>query len=185
MAATAAAFSQELLTLWTRDPALAASASTITVMLMIGTAINGAMHFPYALHLASGATSLPLTINAILVTIMVPLTIGLATEFGAMGGAMAWLLLNFLYLLIGTWLTHRTLLRGKGVSWLLNDVAVPAAVSALIVGLSSLGIKAAGLSNVTTIVLGCGVAAVCILGLLLMTHRTRVAIQSMWSLTNR
>jgi hypothetical protein len=38
---------------------------------------------------------------------------------------MAWLVLHILYVLLGTWMTHRTLLKGIGGQWLLHDVAIP------------------------------------------------------------
>ena len=181
VAATAAVYSYDLLALWTRDPALADSTSSITAMILVGTALNGSMHFPYALQLAAGATRLPLMIYPTLIVVMVPLTIGLATEFGAMGGAMAWALLNVLYLALGTWLTHRSLLQGLGLRWLMSDVIVPASVSVATIGLSSIEIRALALSSTNTLAAGSVVMVVCAVSLLLMTHRTRAAIRSVWS----
>lgn len=127
--------SHDLVYLWTGDLALASNIAPILSLILIGTSLNGAMHFPYALQLAYGATRLPLTINAILVVIFVPLIILFATQFGAIGGAAAWALLNGIYLLIGTWLTHRSLLKGLGAKWLFGDVGVPLAISLLVMSL--------------------------------------------------
>ena len=74
IATAAAVFSNEILTLWTGDPALATSAAPIVSLLLIGTALNGVMHFPYALQLAFGMAQLPLKINAILISAMIPTT---------------------------------------------------------------------------------------------------------------
>ena len=49
---------------------------------------------------------------------------------------MAWLTLHALYVLLGTWLTHRHLLRGLGKQWLFRDVGVPLGV-ALIAGMAA------------------------------------------------
>jgi O-antigen/teichoic acid export membrane protein len=181
MAAAAAAYSLELLTLWTRDPALAASASTITTLFLIGTALNGSMHFQHALQLASGVTRLSLIIYLILISIMVPLTIVLASHFGAIGGALAWALLNALYALIGTWLTHRSLLRGVGWAWMVSDVIIPAIISAVTIGLLSIKIRSLGLSPIATLMMGGITALACSMALLLMTHRTRSAVRSIWA----
>lgn len=47
---------------------------------------------------------------------------------------MAWLTLHVFYVLLGTWLTHRSLLKGIGVVWLIQDVGIPFMLS-IIVGL--------------------------------------------------
>ena len=107
----------------------------IVSLLLIGTTLNGVMHFPYALQLAYGATKLPLKINVILMVVMVPMTILLASSFGAVGGATSWALLNCIYLFIGTWLTHRLLLKGIGGKWLMEDVAIPLGVSLSVAGI--------------------------------------------------
>jgi O-antigen/teichoic acid export membrane protein len=133
-AVTVAIFSKDLLYLWTRNDHLAATSAPIVSLFVIGTALNGVMHFPYALQLAYGATRLPLTINMILMFIMVPLTITLARVYGAVGGAAAWALLNTLYLFVGTWLTHRSLLKGIGAKWLLGDVGLPLAMTVIVAG---------------------------------------------------
>jgi hypothetical protein len=53
--------------------------------------------------------------------------------YGVTGGALAWMLLNTGYLLFGTWLTHRHLLKGVGLGWLVHDVLVPIVISAAII----------------------------------------------------
>ena len=48
-----ALFAEDLLAVWTGDAALAAATSPIVALLVLGTALNGVMHFPYALQLAT------------------------------------------------------------------------------------------------------------------------------------
>ena len=132
---TGIVFSRDFVALWTRDPRTASSVAPIVSLFLIGTMLNGAMHFPYALQLAYGATGLPLKINMILISAFVPMVIVLAERFGAAGGAAAWAILNCLYLFIGTWLTHRSLLKGIGARWLVYDVARPLGLAVLIAGL--------------------------------------------------
>ena len=127
-------YSNDILLMWTRNPAIASAAAPIVSIFIVGTALNGAMHFPYALQLAFGTPRLPLQINAILMALTIPTTIVLAYRFGAIGGACSWALINAIYLLIGTWLTHRRLLQGIALKWLASDVGIPLLLSVLIVG---------------------------------------------------
>src|ERR1051325_5122223 len=53
-----AAFSAEVLLLWTRNGAIAANAHLVLSLLILGTAVNGVMTIPYALQLAHGWTRL-------------------------------------------------------------------------------------------------------------------------------
>ena len=158
IALAGAVFSRQILTLWTKDPMLASDAAPIVALFLIGTMLNGAMHFPYALQLAFGMTRLPLIINAILMTIMIPMTIFLTLHFGAIGGAGAWALLNCVYLLVGTWLTHRFLLTGLGPKWLLWDVGMPLLVSLLVVVGAGSAFKSLGCSPLTELFFGAGAA---------------------------
>jgi len=123
-------FARDLVQAWTGSPALAASVAPLVPMLAAGVALHCVMHVPYALQLAHGLTRLSLTASLVMLAVAVPLTIALATAYGAAGGAAAWLALHVLGTLLGSWLTHRHLLRGTWGRWLAIDVGVPAALSA-------------------------------------------------------
>jgi O-antigen/teichoic acid export membrane protein len=125
-------FPEDLVRVWTGDAGLAGSAAALLPFLAIGTALHGIMYLPYALQLAYGTTKLQLTISGALLAVAVPTTVVLALRFGAIGGALAWLAMHSMYLALGTWLTHRSLLKGLGLKWITRDVGVPLAVSALV-----------------------------------------------------
>ncbi|HTQ74986.1 MAG TPA: oligosaccharide flippase family protein [Burkholderiales bacterium] len=127
-----AVFPAELIQAWTGDGELAANAALLLPILAVGTALHAVMYVPYALQLAYGTTRLQLTISALLLAFATPATIVLVLRFGAVGGALAWLSLHSLYLVLGTWLTHRRLLKGLGPEWMTREVGVPFAVSALV-----------------------------------------------------
>jgi O-antigen/teichoic acid export membrane protein len=116
--------------LWTGNAATAVATAPLIGILTAGTALHGVMFFPYALQLAHGRVNIPLTINLVLVLVQVPLLVFLASELGAIGGAVTWLVLQILYLPLGTWLTHRALLPGIGRRWLAVDVSRPLIVTA-------------------------------------------------------
>jgi len=127
-----ASFSVDLINVWTGNESLAQSVAPIVAILVMGTALNGVMHFPYALQLAYGMVRLPFILAATLAVVLVPLIVFLTWSYGALGGAAAWLLLNVIYLFWGTWLTHRHLLKGVAAQWLLQSVAMPLAISILV-----------------------------------------------------
>ena len=127
-----AVFAEELVLVWTGNSALASSVAPVIALLAIGSALHGVMYFPYALQLASGMTRLPLTINAVLMIVLIPLIIYFTLKYGALGGAMAWLTLHVLYVLFGTWLTHRRLLKSVGAIWLIQDVGSPLVLCILV-----------------------------------------------------
>jgi O-antigen/teichoic acid export membrane protein len=125
IAAFLAFFSVDLVTFWTGNSNLARAAGPVVSLLAVGSAIHGVMHIPHALQLAAGRTDLPLKINGSLLLVLVPLTIYLASRYGAIGGGIAWLTLHILYVLLGTVLTHRHLLRELRWTWISRDVIVP------------------------------------------------------------
>ncbi len=127
-----AVFGYELVLVWTSNRAIASNVAPVIALLAIGSGLHGAMYFPYALQLAYGITRLPLTINIILMMAFLPLIIYFALTYGALGGALAWLVLHMMYMLLGTWLTHRRLLKGVGAGWLLQDIGIPLMLTLLI-----------------------------------------------------
>jgi O-antigen/teichoic acid export membrane protein len=129
MATVIALFSEEILRLWTQDPAIARSAAPIVSILVCGTALNGLMNVPYALQLAAGMTGLAFRLVVVKLVLFGPAIVLLTLKFGAAGAATAWLLLNALYVVIGIPLTHASLLGGHGVTWLIRDVLPPAAAA--------------------------------------------------------
>ena len=149
-----AAFSTPIFTIWTGDAELARSVFWVVTLLMVGTAFNCAMHFPYALQLSFGKSSLPMLINGVLLCAFVPLLIMLSQRFGILGGAMAWASLNTLYLFFGTWITHRKLLRGTGLRWLASDVGLPFLSSLVLVGGGAYALFSAGLPDLVGAAIG-------------------------------
>ena len=147
-------FSTDILTLWTGNAGLADSLSLVVGFLLLGTVLNGAMHFPYALQLAFGDSRLPMMINTTLLIIFIPLLVLLSLRFGIVGAASAWAMLNLLYLFLGTWLTHRKLLPGIAGRWLGGDVGVPILVSLVIVGGGCLALRQLDLPSLAAMVIG-------------------------------
>ena len=125
IAALIAFFAFDILRLWTGNVEIARNVAPIVILLVIGTALNGLMNLPYALQLAHGWTSLGLRLNAMFIALQVPGLIWMAVEFGAVGAAAVWVILNGIYMLLGVPLTHRRLLIGEARRWLIEDTLVP------------------------------------------------------------
>jgi len=158
IAITAAIFSVDLLYLWTENEALAISTAPIVSLLIIGTALNGVMHFPYALQLAYGTTRIAIVTNIILILLTVPITIILTNHYGATGGAAGWAILNLIYIFLGTYLTHRTLLIELGNKWLISDVAYPLCMAILIAGIGGKLAQIGDHSHYANLLIGSGLA---------------------------
>lgn len=139
-----ALFAEDLVTVWTGNAAIAAGVAPIIALLAIGSALHGVMYLPYALQLAYGETRLPIYITLTLMALLLPLIVLLTLNRGARGAAMAWLVLHVLYMIIGTWVTHRHLLRGLAVRWIFQDVGIPLVVTTLVGLLGSSAIHFAG-----------------------------------------
>ena len=133
VAAVLALFSSEILTMWTGQVETAKQAAPLLSILVVGTAVNGLMHLPYAVQLAYGWTSIGLALTITQVVVFLPLLVWAATAHGAIGAAWVWALLNVAYLTIGLPWTHRRLLRGEAAEWIISDVAAPAIAAIAVV----------------------------------------------------
>lgn len=159
-------FSVNLVFIWTGDLNTAYMIAPLITLLALGSALHGVMFLPYSLQLAHGLTHLPLTINLILIVILTPMTIIFAIYKGAIGGAMAWLILHILHILLGFSLTHRTLLPHLSKKQIIRDIGIPLLISFLFGLLSYYLIQQTNYSDYLKIFLAgvsCLLTMVCIL----------------------
>ncbi len=126
---TLAVFSQEVLTLWTHNVQLAEKTHLIMSIVLVGTCMNGLMNMPYALQLAYGWTRLALVTNIIAASILAPFVIFGASQYGVVGAASAWVLLNLGYMLIPLQIMHNRLLKDEKMNWYLQDVLLPMSIT--------------------------------------------------------
>lgn len=115
---------QDLVMLWTGRADVALEVAPLVAVLVVGSALNGIMYFPYALQVASGRPRIAFAINAVLLVVMTPLIIVLAMRYGAMGGAISWATLGVIYVIVGAWVTGRKVMPFAGWPWLIRDVGV-------------------------------------------------------------
>ncbi|MDF1485192.1 oligosaccharide flippase family protein [Ramlibacter sp. H39-3-26] len=120
---------EALVRIWTHDASLALLVAPIMALLGIGCALHGMMFLPHALTLAAGAVRLALYVNIMVLVLAVPLVWFLALHHGALGAAVAWLAFQSAHLFFGSWLTHRVLLPGMELPWLVSDIGPPLVVA--------------------------------------------------------
>ena len=118
-------FSNEILELWTQNQTLVQHTSLLVSLLIVGNALNGIMHLPYALQLAHGWTRLALIQNSVAVVILVPAIYFATMQWGTVGAAIIWIALNVGYLLLGNHFMHRRLLTNEKWQWYLNVLFKP------------------------------------------------------------
>jgi O-antigen/teichoic acid export membrane protein len=133
LSASAFFYAGDLLQLWTGSVALAQSTAPIARLLILGSTLNGIMHFPYAAQLATGNERLTLSINVGLIAVMLPTMVILARSYGAMGGAIGWAVQNGAYFTVGIALTHRRILQVEAARWFFGDLLPPLIMAALMV----------------------------------------------------
>jgi O-antigen/teichoic acid export membrane protein len=122
-------FSWGFINAWIGDAAIADQAGPVAALFVIGTILNGLVAMPYRVTLAKGWSMYGFYQNLVAVFIFVPLLYFLIRQRGMIGAAEAWLILNCAFLLISAPIMHRQVLRGQFATWLVQDVAIPAAVT--------------------------------------------------------
>jgi O-antigen/teichoic acid export membrane protein len=127
-------FSDAILLLWSGDSEIARNTAPILSILAIGTCLNGFMHMPYWAQLAHGWTSLAFYQNLVSVVVLVPLMVMLTRDYGGVGAASVWVILNSGYVLIAIHIMHHRILQTEKWDWYVHDVGAPT-VAALTVAL--------------------------------------------------
>jgi len=141
VAVVVALFSYEILLLWTQNPTTAQQTHLLVSILICGTALNGLMFLPCALQLAFGWTSLSLFKSMIYTVLFVPLIIYAAVNYGAVGVASIWVILNLCSFVFEIPIMHLRLLRKEKWRWYLHDVCLPLVVCIFIAGIGRIFIR--------------------------------------------
>ena len=122
-------FADRILLLWTADSVLTEQVAPIMIVLALGTLLHGLMWMPYQMQIAHGWTSLTIRINAIAVTLYIPAILWVVPEFGAIGAAWVWVILNASYILIGVHFMYRRILKAEKWRWYCIDTLIPISVA--------------------------------------------------------
>ena len=126
------AFSDVVLDLWTRDPALSEHTSVILRILLFGNLLNGLLNMPWQAQLAYRWTGLALRAECIAVIVVVPAILWATPRYGMAGAGWAWVGLNAGYVLIVTHFMYRRILGDERWIWYRDDILFPLLPAALI-----------------------------------------------------
>lgn len=129
-ASVLAFFAEDVLSLWTGNPQIAAQAAPLLALWTLGAALNALLHVPHAAQLASGWTRLSTTLNGLVLVCLVPLTLWLVPSRGAQAAGWIWVGVNLLHVFLGVSLMHRRILAGQARQWYVHSLLVPAAAAA-------------------------------------------------------
>jgi O-antigen/teichoic acid export membrane protein len=132
VAFTIALFSRELLTIWTRDPRIAERASPLLTVLVSAMVIRALYDIPYMMQLSQGRAKMAVYTNLISVVIYVPLLTVMVARYGAIGAAIALLVLDGTKFVIWGHVVHADLLAEEKWHWYLFDVGRPALAAAAV-----------------------------------------------------
>jgi O-antigen/teichoic acid export membrane protein len=158
-------FSKDLIYLWTGNEITSERTWLVASIYALGTGLNGLMNLPYFLTLTYNWTKLAFYQNLVFLILMVPLTIYLATTYGAMGGALSWAVINILYFFVTPSLIHKKLLKGEKQKWYWNDnikILVPCVIVFLLGKYSILKLTDFNTVYRYTFVFICGIIAITI-----------------------
>ena len=154
LAAIIAVFPFEIGFLWLQDSSIAKEVAPIASLLAVGNCLNGLMNIPFALQLANGNTRIGLYLSSCLVASMAPAMIFAASQYGVVGGAATWVVINALHLLIGLPITHKFLLPGETSAWFRFDVLPPFLAALVVVGVGRMVLQHDQSALFTLLVIG-------------------------------
>lgn len=113
-------FGRDVLALITSQPTVDRTAPVLSI-LAVGFLFNSAASLAYTAAVATGNTSLPIRNNLIAVAGYVPILVLATLRLGAIGAALAWLLLNVYYLATLVPIVHRDIVRTSTTRWLTKN----------------------------------------------------------------
>ena len=120
-----ALFAPEILTVWLGNPVTVKNTSLLVSLLVTGTAIHCLIHLPHSLMVAYNWTSLTFYQNLIAVIILIPALFWITNQYGSVGAALVWIVLNLCYVLIGNQIMHARILQTEKMKWYYQDVGLP------------------------------------------------------------
>jgi O-antigen/teichoic acid export membrane protein len=130
-----AAFSREIMVVWTNNLTIVDHTYLLVTLFIIGSIFLALQVVPYSLALAHGWVQLSLTIGIVTVMMIIPIMITLVKRYGAVGGCVAWILINGATTPFYIHFLHRRLLRGEEKQWYLTDVGRPLIAVCLVISI--------------------------------------------------
>lgn len=132
-----AAFSAEIIFVWSGDPHLAEQISPILCVLALAALLNCIGHVPFNLQLACGATRPLVVANAAMVVVAAAVIPAAGVAYGATGAAVTWLGLNLFHAIAIVHVAHGALAPATRKLWTYRDVGAPLCGALAVIALAS------------------------------------------------
>lgn len=116
---------KDFLYLWTNDITLALNVAPIVILLTIGNLFIGLNAMPVIAQYSQGWTGLSVRLHGIASLTVIPCYFLVVPQFGIVGAAWIWAIMNFCYVIISTYFMHKKILKAEKLKWVLNDVIIP------------------------------------------------------------
>jgi len=129
-----ALFSYDILLIWIRKEEVAANTYILLSLVAIGSGLQSLVWLPHTMQLAHGWTKLSFFLNVAAIIFLVPLMVVGVYQYGAIGGAVVWVILNAFYILTDVQIMHRRILKGEKMKWYFEDLVVPFLATILVAG---------------------------------------------------
>lgn len=118
-------FAPTILELWTQSPDIAVQASVILAVLTFGTMLDSISNISSQIQLAIGKPQVGATFNTISVFFVTPAMLYVVPQLQLFGAALIRTVLNILYYLVLSRITHWYILHKEHRRWLIQDTLIP------------------------------------------------------------
>jgi O-antigen/teichoic acid export membrane protein len=132
LAGTVAVFSTELLYAWSGDMQAASWAGDILFWYALGNGVLMVLSFQYYLQFAYGELKYHIWVSTVFGFIQIAVMVMAVYSFGALGVAIAWFILQAIFLAFWPAYIHSKFAKGVHKNWLKNDV-FPMLISSIVV----------------------------------------------------
>jgi O-antigen/teichoic acid export membrane protein len=122
VAVTLAFCAEALLWVWTGDSILARKSALILTLYALGNGVLSVAAFPYYLQYAKGNLRMHLIGNVIFVSLLIPITIWAAVNFGGAGAGYVWLAMNLAVFFFWLPFIHHKFEPGLNAKWYFQDI---------------------------------------------------------------
>ncbi|MCW5959735.1 MAG: oligosaccharide flippase family protein [Pyrinomonadaceae bacterium] len=122
-------FPRDILYLWTQNQEIANNTWVLLMILTLATVLNGFLTIPFYVQLAYGWTRIVIITAIIALFTITPMMVFTVKQYGAIAGALNWLALNLIQILISVTVMHRYTLVGEQWKWYFTDILKPFSIA--------------------------------------------------------
>jgi O-antigen/teichoic acid export membrane protein len=136
--AIVAFFSYDILLVYFGKEEIAVNTYLLLSLVAVGNGLHSSVWLPNYLQLAYGWTKLSFYLNVVAIVFLIPLMAVGVYKYGAVGGAISWVILNIFYVLADVQMMHRRILKGEQWKWYFTDTGLPFLAAILVAGTGKL-----------------------------------------------